>query len=64
MEAKWMAELLHFAEIAMNNAVNSTTKRYPFEINLGYQPDFDGLRNDEKTQIPSLDILTNMLRLP
>ena len=56
------SELLHFAEIAMNNAVNSSTKRSPFEINLGYHPDFDGLGNDEKTQVPSLDMFTEKMK--
>ena len=32
------SELLHFAEMAMNNAVNKSS---PFEINYGFSPNFD-----------------------
>ena len=46
----------------MNNAVKSSTKGSPFEINIGYHPDIDGLGNDEKTQVPSLDMFTDKLR--
>lgn len=56
------SELLHFAEMAMNNAVNSSTKRSPFEINIGYSPNFDFLINKERSQVPSLDIFADKLR--
>lgn len=56
------SELLHFAEMAMNNAINNSTKKTPFEVNLGFHPNFDGLENDNITQVPSLDIYTDKLR--
>lgn len=46
----------------MNNAVSSSTKRTPYEINFGYHPDFDGLGNGDKSQVPSLNIYMDKLK--
>ena len=56
------ANLLHFAEMAMNNAVSSSTKRTPFEINLGYSPRFDYLAKDTDLSVPAADIFMNKLK--
>ena len=55
------ANLIHFAEMAMNNAVSSSTKRTPFEINLGYSPRFDYLAGDKDLSVPAADIFINSL---
>lgn len=49
------SNLLHFAEMAMNNAINSSTKRTPFEINVGYLPRFDFLAQENQHQVPAAD---------
>ena len=54
--------LLHFAEMAMNNAVSASTKRTPFEINLGYSPSFDYLARDKDLSVPAADIFMNGLK--
>jgi len=49
------SNLLHFAEMAMNNAVSASTKRTPFEINVGYSPRFDFLVQEGYHQVPAAD---------
>ena len=56
------ANLLHFAEMAMNNAVSSSTKRTPFEINIGYSPNFDYLANERNFSVPAADIFMGKLK--
>ena len=62
-QSDW-SELLHFAEMAMNNAVNSSTKRSPFEINLGYHPNFDFLVDESvrNQQVPATNVFMEKLR--
>jgi transposase InsO family protein len=56
------SELLHFAEMAMNNAVSGSTKLSPFELNFGFSPRFDFLvdirTND---QVPAAQDYLNRL---
>ena len=48
--------------MAMNNAVSASTKRTPFEINLGYSPNFDYLAKDKVLSVPAADIFMNGLK--
>jgi len=41
--------------MAMNNAVSASTKRTPFEINIGYLPRFDFLAQESHYQVPAAD---------
>ena len=56
------ASLLHFAEMAMNNAINSSTRRTPFEINIGYSPNFDYLAEEKVNEVPAADIFMSKLK--
>jgi hypothetical protein len=56
------SELLHFAEMAMNNAVNRSSKRSPFEINYGFSPNFDFLAVNKNNVVPTVDTFMNNLR--
>ena len=56
------SELLHFAEMAMNNAVNKSSKRSPFEINCGFAPNFDFLANNSSNSVPNVDVFMEKLR--
>lgn len=54
--------LLHFAEMAMNGAISSSTKRSPFEINYGFNPRFDYLADHLTEAVPAADIFMEKLR--
>ena len=56
------SELLHFAEMAMNGAISSSTKRTPFEINYGFNPRFDFLADQVVETVPATDIFIGKLR--
>ena len=54
--------LLHFAEMAMNGAISSSTKRSPFEVNYGFNPRFDYLADHITEAVPAADIFMDKLR--
>jgi hypothetical protein len=56
------SELLHFAEMAMNNAVNRSSKMNPFEINYGFSPYFDILAVNTNNVVLTVDTFMNKLR--
>ena len=56
------SELIHYAELAMRNAANSSSKRSPFEINYGFYPNFDFLEFHKSSVVPTVDIFMNKLR--
>jgi hypothetical protein len=56
------ADLLHFAEMAMNGAVSSSTKRTSFEVNYGFSPNFDYLTEGRLETVPHADIFMDKLR--
>ena len=56
------SELLHFAEMAMNNAQNSSSKRSPFEINYGFLPNFDFFAQISRNEVPKADSFMENLK--
>ena len=56
------ASNLHLADIAMNSAISSSTKRTPFEINYEFAPKFDYLAKDKDLSVPAADIFVSKLR--
>ena len=57
------SNLLSCAEFAINNAVNSSTGKSPFEINYGFNPRMDYLNTTDGVKLHSVDSWVDNLRL-
>ena len=57
------SNLLPYAEFAINNVVNSSTGKSPFEINFGYNPRMDFLNSSEEINVDSVESWINNLNI-
>ncbi len=57
------SNLLSFAEFAINNVVNSSTGKSPFEVNYGFKPRMDYLNISDGVMADSVEAWTSNLRI-